>query len=328
MEKTGRIIKIEISHRTIIFGFLFFIFLKFLWEVKDLLFSLVIAFIIMSALKPLVKGLMRIKIPRLISTIIVYCLFLASFIYLLIFILPPILREIVSLAMVLPGVIVNIWPDLRSYINFNSLFQLAPNLTDNLFKAVSSFFGNVVFFISTLFFGFYFLMDESFIRTILIRFFSEKKTESVASIFDQVEKRLSYWFWGELALMFSVGLLSYIGFNLIGLKYALPLAVLAGLLEIVPNLGPTISAIPAIIIGLSNSLFLGLAALAVSFIVQQLENNLIVPLIMNKATGFNPIIILISLIIGGKIGGVLGLLLSLPILIILETIFEKLIKTS
>jgi predicted PurR-regulated permease PerM len=99
---------------------------------------------------------------------------------------------------------------------------------------------------------------------------------------------MSSWFWGELTLMFVVGIMNYVGFTIIGLKYALPLAVLAGILEVVPNIGPTLAAVPAFLVGASHSYFLGASSLAVSFIVQQLENNLIVPFIMKKAVGTPP----------------------------------------
>jgi predicted PurR-regulated permease PerM len=121
--------------------------------------------------------------------------------------------------------------------------------------------------------------------------------------------------------MVIVGSLNYIGLTLIGIKYALPLAVLAGLLEVVPNLGPTIAAIPAVLVGFSQSPFLGVSALAVAVLVQQLENNLIVPLVMKKAVGLNPIITLMAFIIGGKLAGVLGVLLSVPVVVVLKTFF-------
>ena len=201
-----------------------------------------------------------------------------------------------------------------------------PDITSQVFNFAKNFFSNTIFGISTLFFGFYFLLEEDFIRSFLIRFFEEKKTQTAVNIFNRIEKRMSSWFWGEMTLMIVVGLLSFIGFSLAGIKYALPLAVLAGLLEIVPNLGPTIAAIPAILIGLSQSYFMGLVALAISFLVQQLENNVIVPTIMKKATGLNPIFILIALIIGGRIGGVLGVVLALPVTLILETLLIEIIK--
>jgi len=317
MEKTH---KIEISHRTIIFTVIFFILLNFLWMIRDLLFSLLIAFIIMSALKPAVIFLTEKKIPRTLASALVYLLFLGIFGYSLTFIIPPLIRESVQLLLTFPIMIEKLWPNLTNVFNLSSITNYLPNITSQIFNFAKNFFSNTVFGISTLFFGFYFLLEENFIRNLLIKFFEEEKTQTVVNIFNQIEKRMSNWFWGEITLMFVVGLLSFIGFSLVGIRYALPLAVLAGLLEIIPNLGPTIAAIPAVLIGLSQSYIMGLAGLAVAVLVQQLENNVIVPVIMKKATGLNPIFILVALIVGGRIGGVLGVILAIPATLILETL--------
>lgn len=318
--------KIEISHRTIIFTVVFFILLNFLWMIRDLLFSLLIAFIVMSALKPAVAFLTKKNVPRSLASALVYLLFIGIFIYSLTFVIPPLIKESVQLLLTVPTIVESLWPNLTSTLNLSSMTSYLPDITSQVFNFAKNFFSNTIFGISTLFFGFYFLLEEDFIRNFLIRFFEEKKTQKVVSIFNRIEKRMSNWFWGEMTLMLVVGLLSFIGFSLVGIKYALPLAVLAGLLEIVPNLGPTVAAVPAILIGLSQSYFMGLVALAVSFLVQQLENNVIVPMIMKKATGLNPIFILIALIIGGRIGGVLGVILSLPATLILETLLIEVIK--
>lgn len=120
--------------------------------------------------------------------------------------------------------------------------------------------------------------------------------------------------------MTIVGVITYIGLTIIGMKYAVALAVLAGLLEVVPNLGPIISTIPAALIGFSISYVLGLSNIALYFIVQQVENNLIVPLVVKKVVGLHPIITLMALMIGGKLAGVLGVLLAVPTTIFVETI--------
>ena len=120
--------------------------------------------------------------------------------------------------------------------------------------------------------------------------------------------------------MVVVGTLTFIGLNLIGIKHSLPLAVLAGLLEVVPNLGPITSMVPALLTATTQSYFLILPTVALYFIVQQLENHLIVPLVMRKAVGLHPIITLIALIVGGKVGGVLGVLLAVPTALFIETI--------
>lgn len=293
--------------------------------VRDLVFSLLIAFIIMSALKPAVSFLTRRKFPRALASSIVFLLFIGLFGYVLTFIIPPLIKESTQLLTIIPLVAENLWPNQAAALDLSSFTNYLPDITNQVFNFAKNFFSNTVFVISTLFFGFYFLLEEDFIRNLLIRFFEEKKTQTIVNIFNRLEKRMSNWFWGEVSLMFIVGLLSFLGFSLVGLKYPLPLAVLAGLLEIVPNLGPTIAAIPAILIGLSQSYLMGLVALAVSFLVQQLENNVIVPMIMKKATGLNPIFILIALIIGGRIGGMVGMVLALPISLIVETLLIEIV---
>ena len=115
--------------------------------------------------------------------------------------------------------------------------------------------------------------------------------------------------------MLIVGILSYLGYVIVGLPYAIALGVIAGLLELVPNVGPTVAAIPAIIVGFSISSAHGIGALVVAILVQQLENNLIVPKVMQKTTGLNPIITLLSIMIGFKIGGPLLAVLSLPVVL-------------
>lgn len=317
MEKPQRI---EISSKTIVFTVIFLIFLKFLWMIKDLLFSLLIAFIIMSAIKPVVLYLEKKKIPRNISAVVLYILFLILIVFVIIKTIDPIVYETTQLIKNLPEILYQINPNLARDINLNSLSQYIPNLTNQASKIASTIFTNIVFLFSTLFFSLYFTIEENFIKKLLMRFFDEKKAEKVAQIFEKVEKRMSAWFWGELVLMLVVGILTFIGLNLIGLNYTIPLAIIAGVLEIVPNLGPVMSTIPAILIALTQNYFLTPVVIALYFIVQQLENNLVVPWVMKKAVNINPILTLISLIVGGKVGGILGVLLAIPITLFIETV--------
>lgn len=312
--------KVEISRKTIIFAVIFIIFLYFLWIVKDLILSLLIAFILMSALRPGVKVLEARGVPRRLGVIVVYFSFLLIFIYLFSIVIPPIVSETTSLVKSLPEILRGfLSPQVITWLQLESLTQYIPNVTREAFEIVSGIFSNIFFIVTTLVFGFYFLLEENIIRRFIMRFFEDKKTENIILVFENAEKRMSSWFWGEITLMFVVGLLTFIGLNLIGMKYALALAVLAGLLEVVPNLGPILSAIPAILIGLSVSYLTGIATLALYFIVQQLENTVIVPFVMKRAVGLDPIVTLIAIIVGGKIGGVLGVLLAIPIVLFVGT---------
>jgi len=124
--------------------------------------------------------------------------------------------------------------------------------------------------------------------------------------------------------MFVIGTLTYIGLLILGVRYAVPLAVLAGLFEAIPNIGPISSAIPSILLNTADhGFFSGGSVTILYFIIQQFENTIIVPFIMKKAVGIHPIYTLISLVIGGKIGGVLGVLLAIPTFLVLDTLLRE-----
>ncbi len=320
--------KVEISSKTIIFATFFILALQFLWIIKDLIFSLFIAFIIVSALKPPVAFLEKYHIRRVIASCVIYLLFLFFIGNIFGLIFPPLISELTHLLRNLPAIIQNSPPYISSLINMESLGQYIPNITNKALDIIKDIFSNTLFVISTLFFGFYLLLEENAIRKILLKFYEEKEVRSVLTIIDNSEKRLNAWFWGELTLMVVIGVMTFIGLNLIGMKYTLALAVLAGLLEAVPNIGPVISMIPAAIIGFSQSFFSGFANIALYFVIQQFENNLIVPLVMKKIVGLNPIITLMALIIGGKLAGVLGILLSVPIMLFLETVLVEVARAK
>ncbi len=319
--------KVEISLKTIVTTVCFLLLLYFIWIIKDLIFSLFIAFILMSALRPPVAWLEQRSVPRTLSALLVYLLFILFFIFLISLIIPPIVTETSNLLANFPMIVKSIGPRLFSSFRIDTVTQYIPTFTGNFFDILGGLASNTFFVISTLFFGFYFILQENILKNLLSRFFEESQTAKVRDIITKVENRMSAWFWGEFTLMTVVGFMTFVGLNIIGMKYALALAVLAGLLEVVPNVGLIISAIPAVVIGFAVSPFMGGTALALYIIVQQLENNLIVPIIMKNAVGLNPIVTLISLVIGGRIAGTIGILLAIPAYLFIEVVMmEYLIK--
>lgn len=315
--------KIEISRRSIAFLILFPLFLYFLWIIRELLFSLLIAFIVMSALRPIAGFLKRKGMPRQAAIFVVFFGFVLVFVSLVSLIVPPIFSETAAFFRNFPALEKKLSPEITKYVDLSSFFQYVPSVTNNIFSIVGNVFSNFLFIITTLFFALYFLLEESLIRKFFTIFLSDEELDHYEIIVTHVESRLTSWFWGQITLMLIIGFMSYVGLVLLGIKYAVPLAVLAGLLEAVPTIGPILSAIPAILIGLSDSYITGTFILALYFIIQQAENTLIVPIVMKKATGISPILILIALVIGGKVGGVLGVLLSIPMLIVGETVVRE-----
>jgi len=313
--------RIEISYKTILFIFGFLGLLWFLNQIKDILLSLFIAFILMAALKPGVDRLEKLKIPRLISILLVYLLIIFCFGTIGTAIFPVMIKESIKLFRLLPGYfeeairIFNL--DLRVFPS-----QLAP-AGGGVLKFTLGIFSNILSFVSLFVFTFYLLLERNHLRNVLENFLGKEAGGRVGEVVNKIEKRLGAWLRGQIILCLSIGLATFIGLSLLKVEYALALSILAGILEIIPTIGPIISAIPAVIIALTTSPFLALATAALYFIVQQGENHLLVPNVMKKVTGLSPIIIILSLWIGARLMGFLGIILAVPIVLTIQVLLKE-----
>ena len=155
--------------------------------------------------------------------------------------------------------------------------------------------------------------------------FGEVRSEKIIATINRVEEHIGMWAKGELFLMLIVGFLNFIGFELLRIPYALPLAILAGLLEIVPMVGPFLAAVPAVIIGFGISFFVGIGAAALAFLVQHLQNYFIVPNVMKKSVGLDPIVTLISLSVGFRLQGIAGAIIAIPVVLGLQILVKDLV---
>lgn len=316
----GKVYKIEISAKTIVFTVLFLLFLNLLWVVRELIFSFFIAFMVMSALNPLVSFFERKRIPRALTTLISFIAIISLISYIFYGVIPPVVKETTLLFKNLPRIIERIVPDSSVILENEFFTRSIPNITSNTFQFLKNVVTNVIFVISTIFFSFYFLIEENVLRKFFTSFFDKTTAVKALNILDKTERRLRSWFWGQLILMLVIGVITFIGLTLLNVRYALSLSLIAGLLEAVPILGPIISTIPAFIIATSDSTFLGVAVIALFFVIQQIENQVLVPFIMRRAVGLNPIVTLTALIVGAKVGGVLGILIAIPVTLFIESI--------
>jgi predicted PurR-regulated permease PerM len=278
----------------------------------------------MTVLNPLVTKLSKLRVPRSISVLVVYILVLGFFAAILAEVIPPLIEQSTSFANNLPDYIsdVGISALVSDQLTRQLLSQIG-SLPNQVVKLSFSIFSNVLSVVSVLIFAFYLLLIREKLNDQLGLFFGEDKVKSITRVFDQLETRLGGWARGELILMFLIGIFSYVGLILLGIPYALPLAILAGLLEIVPYFGPIISAIPPIIIGLSISPLTALATVALAILIHQSENYLLVPKIMEKSVGVSPIIVLLALAIGFRLIGIVGALISVPVVITIQILAKE-----
>jgi len=311
---------IDIAPSSIFWILIVFLGIKFLNEISNILLLVYIAFLIAVALNPLITWLESKKIPRSLSSILTI-LFLFTIIgFLVSSFIKPLATQTQNFITRFPTIIEKV----SSYnINLDSLSSHAFTVSDQVFKIAIGTLSGIITTFTALVISYYILQSRPKLKKSLITIFGHK-FRLYYSIFTQLEEKLGSWVRGILTLMLSVGILSGLGYSLIGLPYAIALGVIAGILELIPNIGPTITAIFAIIVGLSISPTHGLAAFIVSLLVQQLENNLLVPKIMQRSTGLHPLVTIISLLVGLSLGGPALAVISLPITLSLQVIISHL----
>jgi len=314
--------RIEISYKTIFFITIFIAFLLVLWSIRSILMLLLVCFLLMEAINPTVSRLEKLKIPRPLTILLIYAAIITIVSFAIAGIIPIMIEQTTGLVNTLPDLVSNarVFGLPVSLINWSSQFRFIENLPAEIAKTavslVSNLFSLFVIFVIT----FYLLLERKNIHNYSFKIFGAEGRKKTIMILEMLEKRLGSWVNAEIILMTTIGLLSYLAYTLIGLKYTVPLAVIAGLLEAVPNIGPTISAIMAAVVGLTISPITALLAIIAGIVIQQLENNVIVPKIMKETLSLNPLVTILAISIGAKLGGVVGALLAVPVFLTVQVI--------
>lgn len=315
--------KIDISHKTIIFIAVFILALWLIYLIRDLLIILFVALIFMSALSPIVKLFSGLKLPKALGICITYIIIVAVFGGLLALVLPPLIVETTKLVSTLPPLLDQLFTNVA--IDKSVLQTQLSSFTKNIFSITLSIFDNLLTIILLLVLTFYLLLERENLEGRLAALFIGRE-ERVKNLIVKIEEKLGGWLRGQLFLSIIIGVLSYTGLTVLGIPYALPLAVVAAVLEVIPVIGPIIAAIPAVFIALSISPILSLGVAAMYFVIQQLENHLIVPQVMKKAVGLNPLVVILAIAVGSRLLGFAGALLAVPIAVVLQIVVSEVIE--
>lgn len=300
----------------------------FLLQIKGILLAIFLSYIIMAALNPFVRTLRQYKVPKLIAIIFVYTLVIAFIVLLVIPILPFFVSQVEALFKAIPAYVDSASSSLGITVNksqINSLIAPAASaIGQNALSVTTKVLGGIFSVITIFILSFYMLIDRQRLgREVPNLIPNEYKERGVLTI-HLVEEKLGAWLRGQVVLSLAIGLITWIALTILGIPFALPLAILAGFLEIIPTLGPIIASIPAIIVGLAISPIMAVAIIAIYTGIQLAENNILVPKIMEKAVGLNPVVIIIAILVGGNLLGVIGALLSIPFVSAAIIIFRAL----
>lgn len=318
---------LDISTYTIIKFILIVLFFVLLYLVRQVLYILLFAIIIAAAINPFALWLDRKRIPRILGILILYLTVFVLVVFILTLVIPFISQEVGQLTEDLPRFIAKITASLETIKGetgaFNIIGQLqglldafsqflqessqsAVGLIVNVFGGVISFFGVVVI-------SFYLSVMKRGIDTFLSSIVPDKYEKYILDLWHRSEKKLGRWFQAQLLLSLIVGLLTFVGLSLLNVKFALVLSGLIMVLELVPNVGPVLAAIPAVAVGFFQSPALGLWVILLYIGIQQLENNVLTPLILGRTLGVNPVVVIISLLVGFNLAGILGMILAVPV---------------
>ena len=322
------ITKIEISTGTflrlilVIFGF------AFLYLIRDVVSIILLSVVIASAIEPAAQWFMRYRLPRVLSVLLVYIITFSFLVASFSIIIPPLFDEIAVVSPesfirsasgaffeLVPQVPVSISGAMVELIN-NSRVYLE-KLAGGFFQATSVVFGGALSFILVVVISFYLAVQENGIENFL-RVVTPLEYERYAlDLWSRARRKIGAWLQSQILLGVLIGVMVYIGLTILQIKFALSLAVIAAIFELIPVFGPVLAAIPAVLIAFLQSPALGLVVIVFYFIVQQFENHLIVPVVFKKSVGVPPILVVIALIVGGELGGFFGLLLAVPLAAVL-----------
>lgn len=303
---------VVISTRSIIFLLGILLLIYIVYKMSSIFIILIISLIISIALEQPIKSLVRKRLKRALAVYTTYFAVIFVGVGLFTLVAPPLIREVRRFLESLPVMMNNLLL-LRDYgMVFSDVLPQITKIAGNVFSITISVFSNMAVLVSIFFLSVYISLDWENIKNHVLSFFRDDLRDEVQEVMFEIEVSISQWLKGQLILMLVVGLLSYISFLVIGIDYALALAVLCGLLEFVPMIGPIVSMVISTLIVLAQDPLKALFVLMACVVIQQLENNLLVPRVMQKVSGFSPLVILISVIAFTKFLGIVGTIIAVP----------------
>jgi len=343
---------INISTGTVLKIFGILLILTFAYFIRDIILIVFISVIFAAIIEPMVNFMeawslkvFRRKIPRALVVLFIY-LILFLFLSLVVrLIIPPIVEQVALLTSNFP----ELWNKILE--NFSSLKQYSQErgLIDSIqqslqgvesglrsaaggvYSFIIAVFRSIINFFLVLVIVFYLVIEKDAINKLFRAVAPAQYHDYLVNLFGQIQKKIGAWARGQLILGLIIGVLSFIGLIILLPKYALSLALVAGVTEMVPYLGPILGAIPAVFLGFAVqpfSLWRGVSILILYIVIQQVEEKFIVPQVMKKQLGLNPVVIIIVMLIGFRLAGIIGLILAIPVTTAIGVVVKDFIKKS
>jgi predicted PurR-regulated permease PerM len=316
---------VAITTGTILRTLLIFVGLGVAWLIRDILLAVFVAILLAGLIYPWADWAAKRRIPRGIAVLVFYLLLLGILATAFALIVPALLSETRTLiARYGGGELLNDFQDFLNTVrqlfeqyalrgDWRSVLSGLFRQASATFEVLSSIFGGIAGFLIVLVLSFYMVVEDSAVRGVFHNLVPERYQKFGSHVIWEMVQKLGGWLRGQLLLGLIIGALYFIGFSIIGVPYALLLALLGGLLEFIPYIGPFIAAVPAVFLAFTDSPWRALMALILILVIQQLENHVLVPKVMQRTVGLNPIISIIAVMVGFKLFHVVGAIFAIPV---------------
>lgn len=337
--------KISISTGTLVRVALIGVAIYALFFLKSIIIPILVSIVIASFVEVVAGDLkIKYKIPRKLSVVLIFFLGLVILGLIVYFIVPIIVNEFSQLAQQLAKLLPKA-DFLKPFVDknlatgaqkiFDSVVgdgnvsqavlgakQIAGSVSAGVFGSLAQIFGGIFNFILVLVMSFYLSMQDRGVETFLRIVTPSKNEDQIVTLWGRVERKIAKWFKGQMMLGLIIFFLSYIVLLVAGVKYALILALLCGLLEMIPY-GITFGIIPSVLVtffqlGPTTALWVLIAMI----VIQQAENYLLVPTLFKKIIGVPPLVVIIALLVGAKLAGLLGMILAMPMAVLMLEIVD------
>jgi predicted PurR-regulated permease PerM len=312
-----------------------------LYLVRAPLLLLYVSALFATGLAPLVlvierrtKRLSRRRVPRPAAILAIYATVIGTLAGVAAAVIPPMVRQSREFWSHLPNYMdllqqrLESWGLIAQGASFKDLLSKVPaesgDVVSVVLATVWGFVGGIFGLVSILLLTFYMLVESEHILELFVRLFPRGRRQRVSRVSGLAAEKISAWLGGQMLLGLIIGTMTAIGYFLMGVPYFFVLAVIAGIGEMIPMVGPLLSAIPAVLVALTVSPGLALGVAGFCLALQFIENNFLVPKVMGQTVGLSAVTVIISLLIGSELLGFAGALLAVPTAAIVQVLVEEL----
>lgn len=311
-----------------------------LWTARDIVMLIYVSMLMAVGLGPMVLRIERSlapgnrRLPRAVAILVIYLALVAGLTIVGLLVIPPLVEQAQGLWRQLPELIENgqellVRSGLLNHpITLEEAVRQAPGPSDAVGRvatALTVVVGGLVAFATVLILTFYLLVESDDLFLGFTRLFPRADRPRVDAVARKISTKVSAWLTGQLILAGSIGLSAALGYYLIGVPYFYVLALIAAFGEMIPVVGPFLSAVPAILVALSVSPRTAILVAVFTLVQQQLENNVLVPKVMARQVGVSAVIVIVALMLGGALLGIVGAMLAVPTAAIVQVVIQELL---